>query len=136
MNFALIASSDFHGVDRFGSAVINKGKPSGLIAAYATHNTRGEIWDSMNNGSVYAIHTLKIRANVRFDGQMALGQWISCTDPLNIRISAMSPFQGSDCSGKTMCPYNYSIDELNKTIQDIWLLKKDSDRGKPRLYCQ
>ena len=131
MSFALIASSDFHGKDRFGSAIVDKGKPSGLIAAYSTHNTRGEIWDSMNNGSVYAIHTLKIRANVRFDGQMALGKWISCTDPLNIRISAMSPFHGEDCGGKTMCPYSYSTDELNKTIQDIWLLKKDSDRGKP-----
>jgi len=67
---------------------------------------------------------LKIRANARFDGQMALGQWINCSSPLTINITAMSTFSGLDNGCKNMCPHNYSPSALNYSIQDIWLLKK------------
>jgi hypothetical protein len=128
------AGSDTHSVNRAGSAELDKQKPSGIIAAYAVHNTRGEIWDSMNNCSIYGSQLLKIRANVRFDGQMALGQWINCTTPLKINISAMSTFPGLDSNGRNMCPHGYSPGELNYPISDIWLVKKDRDRGRP--WCK
>ena len=33
-----------------------------------------------------------------------------------------------------MCPHGYSSDELDYPIQDIWLIKKDMDRGRP--WCK
>jgi hypothetical protein len=140
--FVMQAGSDTHGVDRPGGAkediILGKGNPSGIIAAYSIHNNRSEIWDAMNNCNVYGSQLLKIRANVRVDGQMALGQWINCTcndtNPLKIRISAMSTFLGDDHGDKNMSPYNYSSEELDYPIQDIWLLKKDRDLGRP--YCK
>ena len=108
--------------------------PSGIIAAFAVHNTRDEIWDAMNNCSIYGSQLLKIRANVRFDGQMALGQWINCSSPLKVRITAHSTFPGKHCSGRNMCPHKYLSAELDYPIQDIWLLKKDRDRGRP--WCK
>ncbi|HHH79709.1 MAG TPA: DUF3604 domain-containing protein [Thermoplasmatales archaeon] len=135
--FVMIASSDIHKVDRPGSAegrITTKPNPAGIVAVYAVHNTREEIWDALNNCSAYASQLLKIRANVRFDDQMALGQWINCSSPLRIRITAHSTFPGEDCSGKTMCPHGYLDTELAYPIQDIWLLKKDRIRGKP--WCK
>jgi hypothetical protein len=137
--FVLEASSDTHGIDRPGSAStknerLTSGNPSGIVAAYATHNTRGEIWDALNNCSIYGLQTLKIRANVRFDGQMALGRWINCTAPLKIQITAQSTFPGLDSSGRAMCPNGYNASELSYPIQDIWLIKKDADRGQP--WCK
>ncbi|MCX6667947.1 MAG: DUF3604 domain-containing protein [Euryarchaeota archaeon] len=139
--FVMQAGSDTHGVNRPGSAkedILGNGNPSGIIAAYTIHNTRDEIWDAMNDCSIYGTQLLKIRANVRVDGQMALGQWINCTcndtNPLKIRISAMSTFPGLDHGDKNMRPYKYSCGELDHPIQDIWLLKKDRDRGRP--YCK
>jgi hypothetical protein len=46
----------------------------------------------------------------------------------------MSTFSGLDNGCKNMRPYNYSSEELDHPIQDIWLLKKDRDRGRP--YCK
>jgi hypothetical protein len=136
--FVLIASSDTHQQDRPGSALIGENSrllcPSGIIAAYAVHNTRGEIWDAINNCSAYASQLLKIRANIRFDGQMALGQWINCSSPLNITITAQSTFPGYDSSGKNMKPHSYLEDQLDYPIQDIWLIKKDNDKGRP--WCK
>jgi len=132
--FVMQAGSDTHKVRRPGSAILNVFKPAGITAAYAVHNTRDEIWDAMNNCSIYGSQLLKIRANVRFDGQMALGRWINCTSPLNITVSAMSTFPGIDHSGRCMCPHGYSQEELNYPISDIWLFKKDRDRGRP--WCK
>ena len=134
--FILLASSDTHGLGRPGSARINiwKKNPSGIIAAYSIHNTRDEIWDSMNNCSIYGSQLLKIRANVRFNGQMVLGQWINCSSNLTIRITAQSTFPGNDCSGKNMCPDGYSSNELCYNISDIWLIKKDRQKGRP--WCK
>jgi hypothetical protein len=139
--FVMQASSDTHGVNRPGSAkedFFGPGGPSGIIAAYSIHNDRSEIWDAMNNCDIYGTQLLKIRANVRVDGQMALGQWINCTcndtNPLKIRISAMSTFPGEDHSDKNMRPYGYSCRGLDYPIQDIWLLKKDRANGRP--YCK
>lgn len=137
--FVLQACSDTHKIDRPGSASISKEEfvhpnPSGIIAAFAVHNTRDEIWDAMNNCSIYGSQLLKIRANVRFDSQMALGQWINCSSPLKVRITAHSTFPGKDCSGRNMCPHKYLSAELDYPIQDIWLLKKDRDRGRP--WCK
>jgi len=137
--FVMEASSDTHGIDRPGSAAtknerISKVNPSGIVAAYATHNTRGEIWDALNNCSIYGLQTLKIRANVRFDGQMALGRWINCTAPLKIQITAQSAFLGLDSGGRAMCPNGYNPSELSYPIQDIWLIKKDTARGQP--WCK
>lgn len=142
--FVLQASSDTHFFNRPGSADMSKKEnialqnPSGIIAAFAVHNTRDEIWDAMNNCSIYGTQLLKIRANVRVDGQMALGQWINCTsndtNPLKTRISAMSTFPGEDNGDKNMCPHGYFPEELDYPIQDIWLLKKDRDRGRP--WCK
>jgi hypothetical protein len=135
--FAMMASSDTHTINRPGSATDNDGgRPaiSGLVAAYATHNTREEIWDAMYDCDMYATQLLKIRANVRFDGQMALGKWINCSYPLNITITAQSTFRGEDSSDKSMSPYGYSDEQLDNPIQDIWLIKKD--RGKGRPWCK
>ena len=142
--FVLQASSDTHFINRPGSAEISKKEnsalinPSGIMAAYAVHNTRDEIWDAMNNCNIYGTQLLKIRANVRVDGQMALGQWINCTsnatDPLKIRVSAMSTFPGEDTGNKNMCPHGYLSEELDYPIQDIWLIKKDRERGRP--WCK
>jgi len=55
-NFVMQASSDTHGVNRPGSSqkdFFGGGNPSGIIAAYTIHNTRDEIWDAMNNCSIY-----------------------------------------------------------------------------------
>jgi len=138
--FAFIAGSDIHKFDRPGSARNETGYfknpyyPAGIIAAYSVHNNRSEIWDAMDTCDMYGTQLLKIRANVRFDGQMALGRWINCSSPLNITITAMSTFPGEDNSGKSMCPHLYSEDELDYPIQDIWLIKKDNDNGKP--WCK
>ena len=135
--FVFIASSDTHDYDRPGSAefdVSYLGKPSGLVAAYSVHNTRGEIWDALNECDSYATQLLKIRANVRLDGKFCYGRWINCSSPLRIRISAHSTFPGNDSSGKRMWPHGYLPDELDYPITDIWLVKKDSDRGRP--WCK
>jgi hypothetical protein len=138
--FVLMASSDTHSIDRPGSASMKSRfssahiSPSGLIAAYSTHNTREEIWDAMNDCDIYGVQTLKIRANARFEGEMALGRWINCTTPLNIQITAQSTFPGTDRSGKNMYPHEYSPDELDYPISDIWIVKKDTERGQP--WCK
>ena len=138
--FVLMASSDNHAVDRPGSASMqsrvsgNHPNPSGILAAYAVHNTRDEIWDAMNNCSVYGSQTLKIRTNVRFDEQMASGRWINCTSPLKIQITALSTFPGIDRNGRRMHPHGYPPDELDYPIMDIWLVKKDRSRGQP--WCK
>ena len=138
--FVLMASSDNHAVDRPGSASMQSRiskkhpNPSGIVAAYSVHNTRGEIWDALNSCSIYGSQLLKIRANVRFDGQMASGRWINCTSPLKIQVTAQSTFPGSDRSGRRMCPHDYSPDELDYPIIDIWLVKKDKARGQP--WCK
>ncbi len=135
--FVMMASSDTHLTNSPGSASIddiNHPNPSGIVATYAVHNTREEVWNAMNDCDIYGSQLLKIRANVRFDGQMAYGRWINCTSPLKIRITAMSTFQGEDNSGKNMCPHNYTSEELDYPIQDIWLIKKDRTRGRP--WCK
>jgi hypothetical protein len=137
--FVLQAGSDSHYTNRPGSAEIPKEKvkiynPSGITAVFSVHNTRSEIWEAMNNCSIYGSQLLKIRANVRFDDQMALGQWINCSSLLTINITAMSTFPGLDNGCKNMCPHNYSTEELDYSIQDIWLLKKDRERGRP--WCK
>jgi len=135
--FVFIASSDTHDYDRPGSAMIetsNLGVPSGIVAVYAVHNTRGEIWDALNNCNSYASQLLKIRANVRIDGKLCYGRWINCSSPLEIRITAHSTFPGFDSSRKRMWPHGYLPDELDYPITDIWLVKKDSERGRP--WCK
>ena len=132
--FVMQAGSDTHQVNRPGSAELDKQKPSGIMATYAVHNTRDEIWDAINNCSIYASQLLKIRVNVRFDNQINIGGWINCTSPLNITISAMSTFSANDSSGKNMCPHGYLSDKLGHPISDIWLVKKDRDRGRP--WCK
>ena len=138
--FVLMASSDNHAVDRPGSASMesrvskNHPNPSGIVAAYSVHNTRDEIWDALNNCTIYGSQVLKIRANVRFDGQMAPGRWINCTSPLKIQVSAFSTFPGPDRGGNRMNPHGYSADELDYPISDIWLIKKDRDKGQP--WCK
>lgn len=138
--FMMIASSDNHATDRPASASmksrISSGhpNPAGIIATYAVHNTRSEIWDAINACDSYGSQLLKIRANVRFDDQMALGRWINCTAPLDIRITAMSTFNGTDHGGKSMCPHAYSSDELDYPIEDIWVIKKDTSKGSP--WCK
>lgn len=137
--FVIEAGSDTHGIDRPGSAAtqterVSKTNPSGIVAAYATHNTRADLWDALNNCTIYGLQTLKIRANVRFDGQMALGRWINCSSPLTVTISAYATFPGLDSSSRSMCPYGYDPTELGYPIQDIWLIKKDTERGQP--WCK
>jgi len=139
--FVMQASSDTHFIDRPGSADLsksrvtrNKHNPAGILAAFAVHNTREEIWDAINNCSIYGTQLLKIRANVRFDNQMALGQWINCSSPLQVRVTAYSTFPGYDSSNKSMKPACYSSEELDYPIQDIWLVKKDRKNGRP--WCK
>jgi hypothetical protein len=135
--FAMMASCDTHQINRPGSASVNDCNhpaTSGIVAAYAVHNTREEIWDAMDTCDMYATQLLKIRANVRFDGQMALGRWINCSSPLKIAITAQSTFPGLDRSSKRMRPHAYSADELDYPIQDIWIIKKDRTRGRP--WCK
>ena len=135
--FVFIGGSDTHDYDRPGSAefeVSYLGKPSGIAAVYAVHNTREEIWDALNDCDSYSSQLLKIRANVRLDGQLSNGRWINCSSPLEIRVSVHSTFSGNDSSGKRMWPHGYSPDELDYPITDIWLVKKDSDRGQP--WCK
>jgi hypothetical protein len=138
--FTLIAGSDTHRINRPGSADLPKEEdyihpnPAGIMGAFAIHNTREEIWDAMNDCDIYGSQLLKIRANVRFDGQMAYGRWINCSSPLNITITVQSTFSGLDSSGKNMCPHGYSSIELDHPIQDIWLIKKDRDKGRP--WCK
>ena len=136
--FVLEATSDTHVVDRPGSTSA-KGElcsqnPSGIDAVYAIHNTREELWDAMDNCSMYGLQALKLRANVRFNGQMALGRWINCTAPLSIQVTALSTFPGLDSSGRTMCPNGYNESQLSFPIQDIMLVKKDTSRGQP--WCK
>jgi len=85
--------------------------PAGIIATYAVHNTRSEIWDAINQCDSYGLQLLKIRANARFDDQLAYGKWINCTTPLQINITALSTFNTTDHGGKSMCPHAYSSDE-------------------------
>jgi hypothetical protein len=142
--FVLMASSDTHFRRRPGTVDpvgISEGffqknpfNPSGITAAYAVHNNRSEIWDAMNDCDIYASQLLKIRANVRFDGQMSLGRWINCTSPLEIQITAQSTFPGEDSSGRSMKPFDYSKDELDHPIQNIWLIKNDREQGMP--WCK
>jgi len=132
--FVMQAGSDTHTDSRPGSAKLDKKKPAGITAAYAVHNTRDEIWDAMNNCSMYGTQLLKIRANIRLDGQMAYGRWINCSSPLSIQITAHSTFPGEDSIGRSMCPHDYSPSELDYPIQDIWLIKKDRERGRP--WCK
>lgn len=146
--FSFIAGSDMHrqarptcafseGLDLSGPFV-----PSGIMAAYATHNNREEIWDAMNNGSIYASQLLKIRCNVRFsdfnvdNAKLSCGKWINCTSPLKIRVTAQSTSINSyhDRSGKNMVPYSYSNYELDYNISDIWLIKNNNLKGKP--WCK
>ena len=132
--FSFIASSDTHEYNRPGSAMFNQSHiagPSGIMGAYAIHNTREEIWDSMNNCTTYATQLLKIRAYASFDDQPAFGSWINCTQPLTVNISAISTFHGQDNSGKNMSPHGYSPDELDHPITDIWLVKKDCCKERP-----
>ena len=138
--FALIASSDNHAVDRPGSASMESRlakshpNPAGIVAAYAVHNTRSEIWDALNTCDVYGNQALKIRANVRFNDHLAYGQWINTSSPLRIRITALSTFPGLDSSGRSMKPDGYEADELDYPITDIWVIKKDTDKGQP--WCK
>ena len=133
--YAMIASSDTHGINRPGSVdIADKQKPAGIIAAYSIHNTREEIWDAMNDCDIYGTQALKIRANVKSNGKIAYGRWINCTSPLKINISAMSTFSGYDSSGKIMCPHGYNSENLNYPIEDIWLIKKDKVKGRP--WCK
>jgi hypothetical protein len=137
VKFSFIASSDTHDYDRPGSAEFNVsylGKPSGLVAVYCQNNTRGAVWDALADCNSYATQLLKIRANVRLDGQFSIGRWINCSSPLNIRITAHSTFPGIDSSGKRMWPHGYSPDELDYPITDVWIVKKDVDRGRP--WCK
>jgi hypothetical protein len=135
--FGMIASSDTHDYDRPASASIDENQletTSGIVCVYSVHNTREEIWDAMYDCNSYASQLLKIRANVRLDGQFCTGRWINCSSPLEIRISAHSTFPGLDSGGKRMWPYGYSPDELDYPITDIWLVKKDPERGRP--WCK
>jgi len=135
--FVFIAGSDTHDYNRPGSALFNVSHLpaiSGIVAVYAVHNTRCEIWDAMNNCSAYALQLLKIRANARFNGEIAYGKWINCSSPLEIQVTACSTFPGVDHSGKSMCPHGYSPEELSYPITDIWLVKKDSEKGRP--WCK
>jgi len=132
--FVMQAGSDTHYIDRPGSAALGKEKVSGIIAAYAVHNNRSEIWDAMNECEIYGSQLLKIRANVRIEDKFVYGKWINCTSPLNINITVHSTFSGEDSSGKSMCPHAYSTNQLDFPISDIWIVKKDTDRGRP--WCK
>lgn len=138
--FVMIASSDNHATDRPGSASLNSRisathpNPAGLIATYSVHNTRFELWDAIAQGFTYGTQQLKIRAQATFNGQHGFGQWINCTKPLNITVSAMSTFPGTDAAGKDMTPHAYSPDELDYPIEDVWIIKKDTEKGQP--WCE
>ncbi|HDM66831.1 MAG TPA: DUF3604 domain-containing protein [Thermoplasmatales archaeon] len=138
--FAIIASSDNHAVDRAGSASLQSRvsgghpNPSGLIAVYSIHNTRPEIWDALNNCSMYGVQALKIRANIRFNNEMVIGRWINTTKQLHIRVTAYATFPGLDSSGRSMCPHGYPDDQLDNIIENIWVIKKDRTRGAP--WCK
>jgi hypothetical protein len=135
--FGFIASSDTHDYNRPGSALYNRSHlvgPSGLVAVYAVHNTREEIWNALNNCSSYALQLLKNRVNVRVNGLMAYGRWINCSSPLEIQITACATSPGFDRSGKSMCPHGLDSESLEYVISDIWLVKKDRDRGRP--WCK
>ncbi|MEF8848214.1 MAG: DUF3604 domain-containing protein [Candidatus Thermoplasmatota archaeon] len=135
--FVFIAGSDTHDYNRPASSLTNKSHletHSGITAVYSVHNTRGEIWDALNNCTCYASQLLKIRANARFDGEITYGKWINCSSPLNINITAHATFQGNDNSGKTMCPHGYKKEKLNCSISDIWIVKKDKNKGQP--WCK
>jgi hypothetical protein len=135
--FVFIASSDTHDYNRPGSALINDshlGVPSGMVGVYAVHNTRKEIWEGLNEGDCYALQLLKIRAHVGFDGKLAYGRWINCSSPVEIQVTARSTFSGIDHGGKAMCPHGYREDELEYPIDEIWVVKKDRERGRP--WCK
>ena len=83
---------------------------------------------------MYGTHLLKTRVTVKFGGELVYGQWINCSNPLKIQITGFSTFSGKDSSGKSMCPHGYSEDELDYPIEEIWIIKKDRDRGRP--YCK
>ena len=87
-----------------------------------------------NECDIYGSQLLKIRANVRFDDQLVYGRWINCTSPLKINITAFSTFAGFDSSGKSMCPHSYNSSHLDYPIEDIWLIKKDNEKGRP--WCK
>jgi hypothetical protein len=134
--FVFIASSDTHDIDRAGSASINEshlGNPSGILGVYAVHNIRDEIWDGIYNCNCYALQLMKLRANVRLNGNIAYGKWINCTNPIEIKITTKSTFPGIDSSGKNMKPHGYE-NNLDFRISDIWLIKKDNERGQP--WCK
>jgi hypothetical protein len=142
-SFALMASSDIHFQSRPGSARPSKphnilsfhpDNPSGLVAVYSVHNTREDIWNAMYNCDMYATQLLKNRINVRYDGQMATGRWINCSSPLEIQITAHSTFKGKDSSGRNMKPHGYSENELDYPISDVWIIKKDIEKGRP--WCK
>jgi len=88
----------------------------------------------LNDCNNYASQCLKIRANIKIDGKQAIGKWIECTSPLEIQVTAHSTFPGIDHSGKQMKPHGYSADELDYPISDIWIIKKDTERGRP--WCK
>ena len=138
--FAILASSDNHAVDRAGSASLQSRvsgghpNPSGILAVYTIHNTRYEIWDALNNATMYGIQVLKIRANIRFNDEMVIGRWINTSIPLHIRVTAYATFPGLDSSGRSMCPHGYPEDQLDYPIKDIWVIKKDRDKGIP--WCK
>ena len=134
--FVMIASSDTHNVNRPGSVqgeFGNIGNPSGIVAIYAVHNTRHEIWDALNACDAYALQAQKLRVLMKCDGKVAYGRWINCSIPLKIEINAMATFDGNDSSGKSMRPHGYN-GSLNFKITDIWIVKKDRQKGRP--WCK
>ncbi|HDN95530.1 MAG TPA: DUF3604 domain-containing protein [Thermoplasmatales archaeon] len=134
--FVMIASSDTHAVNRPASSLgdgNNMNNPSGLVAVYATHNTRHEIWDALNECNAYALQLHKLRALAKFDGKIAYGRWINCSKPLKIEITALATFDGIDSSNKSMRPHGY-LESLNFKITDIWIVKKDKQKGRP--WCK
>jgi hypothetical protein len=135
--FGFIGSSDTHLFNRPSSALSEDsyfGSISGIMGAYATHNTRGEIWDAMNNGSTYASQLFKIRANICVNDKHEISQWINSTNPLKIRVSALAINTAIDNTGKSNYPYGYESTNKNWTISDIWVIKKDTNRGQP--WCK
>ncbi|HEC82486.1 MAG TPA: DUF3604 domain-containing protein [Thermoplasmatales archaeon] len=134
--FVMIASSDTHNVNRPGSSLGdlgNMGNPSGIVAVYAPHNVREEIWDALNECDAYALQLHKIRAMAKFDGKIAYGKWINCSKPLKIEITALATFPENDSSNKSMRPHGYDND-LNFKITNIWIVKKDREKGRP--WCK
>ena len=140
VQFSLMASSDNHAADRPGSASLESRiskthpNPSGIVAAFAVHNTREEIWDALNSNNFYASQLLKMRVNVRVDDEIGIGKWINCSIPLKFQITALSTFPGFDSGNKQMTPHGYLPSELDYPISDIWIVKKDTDKGQP--WCK